>query len=220
MRAWSSSWVVLAGVLAGAPARADEPVPGLPSPQREAAFRTGRGLLGFGGVLTGLGIAGRFALVGFWAGPARLEPGEPFGQWSVPNIMVSTSFANVLVVPGLVAMGFGARRHGAWKVATGRRPIDASRTRRDRRLGWGLLGGGLSLWAVTRAIALPVVRGCETNGCAYGYLEATYWASLGLTIPGVVIVGMAAGERRIDRRITAVPLLGPGVRGLAAGGRF
>lgn len=193
MRAWSSSWVVLAGVLAGGPARADEPVPGLPSPQRESAYRTGRGLLGLGGVLAGLGMAGRVALEGFWAGPARLEPGEPFGQWSVPNIMVSTSFANVLVVPGLVAMGFGARRHGAWRVATGRRPIDASRTRNDRRLGWGLLGGGLSLAGAYYPL--------DTFGEVDGEAVTDWWRNaqayaLLLHYGGLYGVFAAAGEAR------------------------
>lgn len=200
------------------PAR--EPVPGLPGPERQAAARTGRGMLAAGGVMLGLGVVGRFALEGFWAGPAALRPDEPFGQWSVPVIMVATSFPNLLVIPGLVTTGFGARRHGAWRVATGRRSIDPGRTRRERRIGWGLLGGGLSLWALTRAIGLPVLRHCPTNGCAYGYLESTYWASLGVAIPGAIMVGRAAGERRIDRRISATPMLGPHMRGLALGGRF
>lgn len=182
--------------------------------------RSGRGLLAAGGVLVGLGAVGRVAIEGFWAGPAALEPREPFGQWSIPGIALFTSFANVVVVPGLVLTGFGARRHGAWRVATGERADDPARTRRARRIGWGLLGGGLAVWAATRAAALPVLRACETNGCAYGYLESTYWLSLGAVVPGTVLVGLAAGERRAARRLSLAPTLGPQLRGLSLGGRF
>lgn len=182
--------------------------------------RSGRGLLAAGGVLLGLGVVGRVAIEGFWAGPAALEASEPFGQWSIPSIALFTSFSNVLVVPGVVLTGFGARRHGQWRIASDRRADDPARTRRNRRLGLGLLGGGLSLWAITRAVALPVLRACETNGCAYGYLEPTYWLALGATVPGVVLVGLAAGEREATRRISVLPMVGPRWRGLSLGGRF
>jgi hypothetical protein len=82
------------------------------------------------------------------------------------------------------------------------------------------LGGGLSLWAITRAVALPVLRACETNGCAYGYLESTYWLSLGAAVSGVALVGLAAGERRVTRHLSVVPTLAPTGPGLALGGRF
>jgi hypothetical protein len=192
------------------------PVPRIPADPS----RSGRGLLAVGGVLLGLGAAGRFAIEGFWAGPAQLEAREPFGQWSIPTIAFFTSFSNVLVVPGLVLTGFGARRHGTWRVASGARPDDPALTRRNRRLGWGLFGGGLSLWAVTRAAAIPVLRGCETNGCAYGYLESTFWLSLGTAVSGVALVGLAAGERRFARHISVVPTFGPSGPGFSLGGWF
>lgn len=192
------------------------PVPRIPADPA----RSGRGLLAAGGVLLGLGAVGRLAIEGFWAGPARLEPGEPFGQWSLPSIALFTSFSNVLVVPGLVLTGFGARRHGTWRLASGAKAFDPVRTRRTRRIGWGLLGGGLGLWALTRAVALPVLRRCETNGCAYGYLEPTLWLALGATTAGTALVGLAAGERRFERRVAVTPTLGPGGPGLSAGGRF
>lgn len=222
-------------MLLGAPAYAGEPGPEVSGPAAQAEVvpvprvvvdrsRSGRGLLAVGGVLLGLGAAGRLATEGFWAGPAKLEASEPFGQWSVPDIALFTGFSNVLVVPGLVLTGFGARRHGAWRVASGRRPDDLARTRLERALGWGLLGGGLSLWAVTRAVAIPVLHACETNGCAYGYLESTFWLSLGTTVSGVALVGLAAGERRAARRLAAIttagPMLGAQGRGLSVGGRF
>jgi hypothetical protein len=216
---------------ADAPARADEPALAAPDVPAQGEVvpvprvvadpsQAGRGLLAAGGVLLCLGAVGRLAIEGFWAGPARLEPREPFGQWSIPSIALFTSFANVLVVPGLLLTGFGARRHGTWRAASGARPADPTRTRRNHRLGWGLLGGGLALWAVTRAAALPVLRACETNGCAFGYLEPTYWLSLGTATAGVALVGLAAGERRVGRPVTLVPTLGPTARGLSLGGRF
>lgn len=201
------------------PAQA-EVIPVPRSSVEASASRTGRGLLAAGGVLLGLGLAGRFAIEGFWAGPARLEASEPFGQWSIPNIALFTAFSNVLVVPGLVLTGVGARRHGRWRTTSGTRPADPARTRRHWRLGWGLLGGGLSLWAITRAAALPVLRACETNGCAYGYLESTYWLGAVTVVPGVVLTGLAAGERAAARRLSVVPTVGPGWRGLSLGGRF
>lgn len=224
--------MALAGAaLVATPARAAEPALEVPEVPAQAEVvpvpripadrsRSGRGLLAAGGVFLGLGAVGRVAIEGFWAGPAQLEAREPFGQWSIPSIALFTSFANVLVVPGLVLTGFGARRHGTWRAASGVQPHDPTRTRRNRRIGWGLLGGGLSLWAVTRAVALPVLRTCETNGCAYGYLESTYWLSLGATVSGVALVGLAAGERRVARHLSVVPTLGPTGPGLSLGGRF
>jgi hypothetical protein len=203
------------------------PVPRIPADPA----RSGRGMLAAGGVLLALGAVGRLAIEGFWAGPARLEPGEPFGQWSIPNIAFFTSFSNVLVVPGLVLTGFGARRHGTWRLASGATDRNLGLKCRDLgrkcrshiiggRIGWGLLGGGLGLWAVTRALALPVLHRCETNGCAYGYLESTFWLSLGATVSGTALVGLSAGERRFERSVAVTPMLGPGGRGLAVGGRF
>lgn len=201
----------------GPPAQAEVvPVPRHPADPR----RSGRGLLATGGVLLSLGAAVRFGIEGFWAGPAQLRASEPFGQWSVPAIAFFTGFSNVLVVPGLVVTGFGARRYGAWRVASGARPDDPARTRRNRRLGRVLLGGGLSLWVASRTIALPVLRSCETNGCAYGYLESTFWLSLGASVSGVALVGLAAGEHRVAGHIAVTPMLGPEGRGLSVGGRF
>lgn len=182
--------------------------------------KSGRGLVATSGALLGLGILGRGALEIFWVGPAKLEAREPFGQWSIPTIAFATSFGNALVVPGLVMMPFGTRRLGAWRVHTSRVLADEARARRNHVLGWGLLGGGLGLWALTRSIALPVLRRCETNGCAYGYLETTYWLSLGAAIPGAVLVGLSAGERRAKRPLSVMPVVDGHMRGLAVGGRF
>ncbi|MCX4243717.1 hypothetical protein [Paraliomyxa miuraensis] len=235
MRSHKRALAVVSGLMlcAAAPVRvhAAEPGPevGDPPVQHEVVpvprvpadpARSGRRMLAAGGVLLGLGAVGRMAIGGFWAGPARLRPSEPFGQWSIPNIAFFTVFSNVLVVPGLVLTGFGSRRYGAWRVASGARPEDAARTDRRRKLGLGLLGSGLSLWVVSRAAALPVLRACQTNGCAYGFVESTFWLGLGLTTSGAVLSGLAAGERRATGRLAVTPTLGPSGRGLAVGGRF
>lgn len=194
------------------------PVPPAP-PRPRRKEKSGRGMLIAGGVLLGLGSTFRAGIEGFWAGPAQLEAGEPFGRWSIPSIVFFTSFANTFVVPGLALAGIGARRRGRWRHDRGLSDPDGARLK--WRVGWGLLGGGLATWAITRAVAIPVLRSCETNGCAYGYLESTLWAGLGLAVPGVILVGLAAGERgRRPRRISAAPLLGPRSAGVTFGGRF
>ncbi len=194
------------------------PVPAAP-PRPRRGEKSGRGMLIASAALLGLGTAVRAGIDGFWAGPAQLEAGEPFGQWSIPSVVFITSFANVLVVPGLTLAGVGARRRGRWRHDRGL--ADPDRTRLRWRVGWGLLGGGLATWAVTRAAGIPVLRACETNGCAYGYIETTQWASLGLAVPGVILVGLAAGERgRRPRRVSAAPMLSPRTAGLSLGGRF
>jgi len=194
------------------------PVPPAP-PRPRRGEKSGRGMLIAGATLLGLGTAMRAGIEGFWAGPAALEAGEPFGQWSIPSIVFFTGFANLMVVPGLALTGAGARRRGRWRHDRGL--ADPDRTRLRWRVGWGLLGGGLATWAVTRAVGVPVLRSCETNGCAYGYVETTQWASLGLAVPGVILVGLAAGERgRRPRRVSAAPMLSPRTAGLSLGGRF
>lgn len=182
--------------------------------------RSGRGMLATGGALLGLSVVGRIVVEAFWGGPADLKASDPFGEWSIPVIAFTTGFPNALVVPGIITTAFGARRYGRWRVEQGRRPADPVRVRRNWRLGWGLTGGGLSLWALTRAVAVPVLRACETNGCAYGYVESTFWLSLGAVVPGVVMVGLAAGERRASPPVSIAPMVGSGARGLALGGRF
>lgn len=188
-----------------------------PSSQRTGA-RSGRGLMIAGGTLLGIGVVGRVAIEGFWVGPARLEAREPFGAWSIPNIALFTAFSNVWVVPGLVLTAVGVARHGRWRRGDPSfvpRPWQGPRA---RKVGWMLLGGGLGLWAVTRILASPVLRACSTNGCAYGYLESTYWLSLGAAVSGVVVVGL--NPSGTPRRVTAMPWWNLHAAGWTVGGRF
>jgi len=167
--------------------------------------------------LLGIGVVGRIAIEAFWVGPAKLEPSEPFGAWSIPGIALFTAFANVFVVPGIVLTGVGAARLGhsrASSDAWSPRPWQGPRA---RRVGWAVLGAGVGLWATTRLLALPILQSCPTNGCAYGYLESTYWLSLGATVAGAVVVGLNPSG---PPRISVAPWLGAHARGVAVGGRF
>lgn len=214
-----------------APPAADEPAPlpaaappaePAPAPARKPAGPkrpAGRGLTIAGGVLTGLGVAGRLGIDVFLATVADLRPSEPYGTWSVGAFFMATSFSNVPTLTGIGLLGAGAYRRGHWDGQRGRTP-----SRARARLGWGLLGGGLGLWGLSRALFFPWVNVCQTNGCAYGYLETTYYASAGLAIAGLTMVTREAGLRRADDEreagyIRITPLFGPS-QGLALSGRF
>lgn len=207
----------LALLLAGAPVDGQDFAPA-PVAQRPAERRrSGRGLLAAGGTLLGLGVVGRIAIEGFWVGPAGLEPHEPFGEWSIPGIALFTTFANVLVVPGIVLTGVGAARLGHSRAASPSwrpRPWQGPAA---RRVGWVVLGTGVGLWAATRLLAVPILHSCPTNACAYGYLESTYWLALGATVAGAVVVGLNPSG---PPRVAVTPWLGRHARGLALGGRF
>lgn len=207
--------------LAGGPA--GQPTAGAPLDDRPRRRGSGVAMLWTGGVLTGLGAVGRIAIEGFWVDRADLDADEPFGRWSIPHIAFFTSFQNVLVAPGLPLLGVGALRFGRYRVRAGRLVRSDRRVRRNTVVGATLLGTGLGLWAVTRAVAIPVLRACETNGCAYGYLESTYWISLATAVPGAVLLGLGRGEARPGGRATTAtigPLAVPRGHGLAVTGRF
>ena len=192
------------------------------TPPRTPAGRqrpAGRGLTIAGGVLTGLGIAGRLGIDVFLATVAELRPSEAYGTWSVGAFFMATTFSNVPTLTGLGLLGAGAYRRGHWDGQRGRAPSPAR-----VRLGWGLLGGGLGLWGLSRALFFPWVNACQTNGCAYGYLETTYYASAGLALAGLTMVTREAGLRRAAHEreagyIHIAPLFGPS-QGIALSGRF
>lgn len=178
-------------------------------------MKTGRGMLIAGGVLTGVGVLGRIGLEVFWSTAAQLHPRAPFGMWSVPNVAFLTNWNSAMFLgPGLGLLAGGAYRRGRYEAGLGR-PRDA---RRMRLVGAALLGGGLGLWALTRALMLPIARACPSNACFYTTLETTFWISAGATFAGVGHLAYAQGYLR--GRIQAAPALGPGFTGLAVRGSF
>ncbi|HFE47329.1 MAG TPA: hypothetical protein ENJ18_17890 [Nannocystis exedens] len=198
--------------------------------RRHADARRGRILTIAGATLTGIGLAGRIGLDVFLATVADLSPREPYGRWSVGSFFMATTFTNVPTLVGLGLLG-GGSYHSAR--AHGRRFAHRS-SRRNKRWAWGLIGGGVGLWGLSRALFLPWTRLCQSNACAYGYLEPTYFVSAGLVISGVVIAARESGFERAEaeekadyiklesRRQgpTLTPVIAPGFQGLRLTGRF
>ncbi len=198
--------------------------------RRHAEARRGRILTIAGATLTGLGLAGRIGLDVFLATVAGLGPREPYGRWSVGSFFMATTFTNVPTLVGVGLLG-GGSYHGAR--AHGRRFAHRS-SRRNKRRAWGLIGGGLGLWGLSRALFLPWTRACQSNACAYGYLEPTYFVSAGLVIGGVILAARESGFERAEAeekadyiklqsrrpRATLTPVVGPGFQGLSLSGRF
>lgn len=180
--------------------------------------RSGKAMMATGGALLGLGVLGRIAIEGFWVGVARLEPREPFGAWSLPNIALFTAFSNAFVLPGLTLMSVGVGRYGRWRAQSEGFVAPRWTGRRAERVGWGLVAGGLALWVVTRALAGPIMTLCRSNGCAYGYLESTHWVALSAVTSGAIVVGLNASDD--PRALAWGPWLGAGVSGWSVGGRF
>ena len=198
--------------------------------RRQAEARRGRILTIAGATLTGIGLAGRIGLDVFLATVADLAPREPYGRWSVGSFVMATTFQNVPTLVGIGLLGGGsyyrARAHG--------RRFNHPSSRRSKRRAWGLIGGGVGLWGLSRALFLPWTRACRSNACAYGYLEPTYFVSAGLVITGVVLATRESGFERAEaeekadyiklhsqrQAPTLSPVVGPGFQGLSLSGRF
>jgi hypothetical protein len=179
---------------ATAPPAEEQPPASRATTAGESRTRSGTGLLIAGGITGALGLGFRVALEGFWFGTVGLPANDPFQRWSISGIATVTNLGNAFVAPGLAMVGVGAYRRGR----AGLVRSDVA-SRRGRLAGWALLGAGAGLFAVTRAAALPVLRSCSTNGCAYGYLESTYWVSAVLFTPGLVLTTLALGASRGER---------------------
>lgn len=208
---------------------ADAPSPDSTTPDTSATLRsipappgarkTGRGLLIAGGVLTGFGVLGRIALEVYWSTAAQIVPGDPFGRWSVANVALVTNMNNVLFFgTGLGLLTAGARRRGDADAWSGRWRDH----RRMRLVGIGLLGGGLGLLALSRALFIPIADACPTNVCAYTTLETTFWIGAGATFAGAAHLAYAVGQQRSGSnvRVRVTPNLAPTFAGLALAGRF
>lgn len=183
------------------------------APQGRA--RTGRGMLIAGGVLTGLGVVGRIGLEVFWSTAARIVPTDPFARWSTANVVFLTNWNNLMFFgPGLGLLTAGAYRRGAHEARIG----EIRDTRRMRKVGIGMLSGGLGLWALSRALFLPIADACGSNRCAYTTLETTFWIGAGAIFAGAAHLAYATGYSRA--RVSVAPSFAPGLVGLGLSGRF
>jgi hypothetical protein len=193
-------------------------------PAPRAPERTGQGMLIAGGVLLTVGAMTRLGVEAFWWTRTELPPGDRFGRWSVPNIEVIANLGNLLfVAPGLGLLLAGEHRYGRWEAV--RHRADGSRRKdipRLRRTGFGLLGAGLAVLVLGRALFLPWTHTCTTNACAYGLLETTYWTGAGMTVAGAAMATYARGYDRTwsKGQLKVAPLAGPGIAGLVLGGKF
>lgn len=178
--------------------------------------RTGRGMLIAGGVLTGLGVVGRIGLEVFWGTAAQIVPTDPFPRWSVANIVFLTNWNNVMFFgPGLGLLTAGAYRRGKHQAELG----GARNGERMRRVGIGMLAGGLGLWALSRALFLPISGACS-NRCAYATLETTFWISAGAIFAGAAHLAYGTGYARNRAALRVAPGIGPGFAGVSLAGRF
>ncbi|MEZ4383231.1 MAG: hypothetical protein R3A79_18025 [Nannocystaceae bacterium] len=212
-------------------APADDPPDPRVLRRRRQEARRGRAMTIAGATLTGLGLVGRLGIDVFLGTVADLDANEPYGRWSVGPFFMATTFSNVPTIAGIGLLGGGLYREAR---AHGRR-FQHPPSARSKRVGWGLLGGGLGLWALSRALFLPWTKACQSNGCAYGYLESSYFLSAGMVITGVAIVARQAGFERAEayedanyieiagrrRRAPSVtPVVSPTFQGLSLSGRF
>ena len=215
--AYISSAVVLfaVAVAAGGPEAATRSA--APSVTTMRLQRDGRAMLVAGGLLTGAGVLGRVGLEVFWRTTAGLEPGAPFGKWSLANIAFVTNWNSAMFLgPGLGLLAGGMYRRARHDALPGR----GQAARRMRRVGVGLLGGGLGLWVLTRAVMLPIADACGSNACFYGTLESTFWIGTAATFTGALHLAYAQGHLRGASRVQLAPSLGMGFTGLTVSGRF
>ncbi|MCA9688910.1 MAG: hypothetical protein KC636_04825 [Myxococcales bacterium] len=208
-----------------AAAEAEGPSPGrqaqLDRPQRP---RAGRGLLVAGDVFMALGFLGRVGLEVFWIAGAKLRPNEPFGRWSLSNVIFVSNWPNVFTATSLGLITAGSYRRGRAQY-----DLDGGAAHRETRAvhtrGLIILGVGLTSWLLTRALFIPVVNACHTNGCVYGYLESTHWATGALIFTGAAMSAQAGGylrQRDRPRRVSlsVAPTLGQTYQGLTLTGAF
>ncbi|WP_422882930.1 hypothetical protein [Nannocystis pusilla] len=187
------------------------------APARPTRAKTGRGLLIAGGVLTGLGVVGRIGLEVFWSTAAQIVPTDPFARWSTANLVFVTNWNNLMFFgPGLGLLTAGAYRRGGHEAGLGK----VRDARRMRLVGIGLLSGGLGLWALSRALFLPIADACPSNRCAYTTLETTFWIGAGAIFAGAAHLAYGTGYSRAAAKVQVAPSLGPGYAGLGLAGRF
>lgn len=129
---------------------------------------------------------------------------------------------------GLLGGGMGMRgRYRAHEELFGNVPAHRKPTGRmplRERLGWGLAGGGVGLWAVSRVVGY---WGCSTEACTIGLWESTYYLSGAAIAAGMVLGPYATAHRRYSKRYESLarqtslmPVVSSQYAGLSLSGRF
>lgn len=205
----------------------DEPVDARPAPPPPPPVPSelpadGQKMLVVGGIIGGLGLLSRVLTTGFGIRAAR-DP-EPPGPMAVEQ--VGAVFFTPLIATGMGLVAGAMARRG--RVDAHRELFEgqAPRWKRRLRLGWGLFGAGMGVWAITRLTPLAC-RGEST--CAFRHYEVGYYISLAGTIPGIVMGSYASGYNEYRRRnkhlakrasVSAAPLVSRDLRGLSVSARF
>lgn len=135
-------------------------------------------------------------------------------------------FYDPLIAAGLGLAGGGMARRGRLdahnELFEGTPPHRARR----KKLGWGMFGAGLGIWAATRIIGGTACRGGAD--CKARVWEWGYYGSLAGTVPGAMIGGYASGYDGYRRRfghladVGLAPIANRQTQtwGLAVSGRF
>lgn len=139
------------------------------------------------------------------------------------TIMAGSFLYNPLLATSIGLAGGGMAQRGRYdahgELFLGRAP---SRPRRAK-LGWGLFGAGVGVWALTRGAGVVL---CASEECLVTVWEMGYYASLAGTVPGVVMGSYGSGYHGYRRRLGHVAQLGitpiahRNAMGLSISGRF
>lgn len=170
-------------------------------------------------VIGGSGVIVRVATTVSVLRALRIDGGLPMA-----TMMSGALFYDPLIATGLGLAGGGMARRG--RLDAHQELFEATPAPRARRkkLGWGLFGGGLGVWALTRVAGVTSCRGSED--CQARVWEAGYYVSLAGTVPGAILGGYASGYDGYHRRfghvaqVSLAPIAQRDRWGLALSGRF
>lgn len=196
-----------------APAFTPPPVPPPPAPP------SGRGLLIAAAVVGGTGVILRVATSISVVRAMHIDGGLPLATMGR-----GAFFYSPLIATGLGLAGAGMARRG--RLDAHHELFDGTPPKRARhkKLGWGLFGAGLGVWAVTRIAGVTACRG--SNDCQAKVWEWGYYLSLAGTVPGVIMGGYASGYDGYHRRyrhladVSLAPVAHRHGGGLSLSGRF
>jgi hypothetical protein len=170
------------------------------------------------GVVGGAGLLVRVLTTVSVVRAMQIEDGLPLATMARGAFMYDPLIATAI---GLAGGGMARRgRHHAHGVMFEGATVEKQRR---KKLGWGLFGAGMGLWAVTRLVG---VTSCRNDDCTAKVWEWGYYLSLGGTVPGVIMGGYASGydgyQRRYGRlaNVGLAPIASRQAWGLALSGRF